>query len=115
MVTFKDISLRNIRVINASPGVTGIHLEGDVVEDVVIDNVDMYGGSAHTRLIGHERTAGNSITNSRHIAAQPPNAAQPPKPRSPRPQRRVDRSRQPGRNDPCWCGSGDKFKKCHGA
>ena len=19
-----------------------------------------------------------------------------------------------GRNDPCWCGSGLKFKKCHG-
>jgi uncharacterized protein len=21
----------------------------------------------------------------------------------------------PGRNEPCWCGSGKKFKKCHGA
>lgn len=21
---------------------------------------------------------------------------------------------KPGRNDPCWCGSGKKFKKCHG-
>jgi uncharacterized protein YecA (UPF0149 family) len=20
----------------------------------------------------------------------------------------------PGRNDPCWCGSGKKFKHCHG-
>ena len=20
----------------------------------------------------------------------------------------------PGRNDPCWCGSGKKFKACHG-
>jgi preprotein translocase subunit SecA len=20
-----------------------------------------------------------------------------------------------GRNDPCWCGSGKKFKFCHGA
>ena len=20
-----------------------------------------------------------------------------------------------GRNDPCWCGSGEKYKKCHGA
>jgi len=20
-----------------------------------------------------------------------------------------------GRNDPCWCGSGKKFKKCHGS
>ncbi|MDP3083303.1 MAG: SEC-C metal-binding domain-containing protein, partial [Rubrivivax sp.] len=28
-------------------------------------------------------------------------------------QRRVDKT--PGRNDPCHCGSGKKFKKCHGA
>ena len=27
----------------------------------------------------------------------------------------VVRAQQPGRNDPCWCGSGKKFKKCHGA
>ena len=25
------------------------------------------------------------------------------------------RTRQIGRNDPCWCGSGKKYKKCHGA
>ncbi len=30
-------------------------------------------------------------------------------------QRRVDENDQIGRNDPCWCGSGKKFKKCHGA
>jgi preprotein translocase subunit SecA len=30
-------------------------------------------------------------------------------------QRVVDSERQVGRNDPCWCGSGKKFKKCHGA
>lgn len=30
-----------------------------------------------------------------------------------RPPRRVEAT--PGRNDPCWCGSGRKFKKCHGA
>jgi preprotein translocase subunit SecA len=30
-------------------------------------------------------------------------------------QRRVDQDHQVGRNDPCWCGSGKKFKKCHGA
>src|SRR3989440_7431641 len=29
--------------------------------------------------------------------------------------RRGDRRDQIGRNDPCWCGSGKKFKKCHGA
>jgi uncharacterized protein len=27
----------------------------------------------------------------------------------------VVKTAEPGRNDPCWCGSGKKFKKCHGA
>jgi preprotein translocase subunit SecA len=33
------------------------------------------------------------------------------------PQEQIVRSEQEkvGRNDPCWCGSGKKFKKCHGA
>ncbi len=26
-----------------------------------------------------------------------------------------DEARDIGRNDPCWCGSGKKYKKCHGA
>jgi preprotein translocase subunit SecA len=30
-------------------------------------------------------------------------------------QRRVASDEQIGRNDPCWCGSGKKFKRCHGA
>ena len=30
-------------------------------------------------------------------------------------QRKLDANEQLGRNDPCWCGSGKKFKKCHGA
>jgi preprotein translocase subunit SecA len=29
--------------------------------------------------------------------------------------RRVSEEEKIGRNDPCWCGSGKKFKKCHGA
>jgi preprotein translocase subunit SecA len=28
--------------------------------------------------------------------------------------RHVDERDRIGRNDPCWCGSGKKFKKCHG-
>jgi preprotein translocase subunit SecA len=30
-------------------------------------------------------------------------------------QRRLEEHDTIGRNDPCWCGSGKKFKKCHGA
>jgi preprotein translocase subunit SecA len=26
-----------------------------------------------------------------------------------------EREKNVGRNDPCWCGSGKKFKRCHGA
>jgi preprotein translocase subunit SecA len=29
--------------------------------------------------------------------------------------RHLSEEEQIGRNDPCWCGSGKKFKKCHGA
>ena len=25
----------------------------------------------------------------------------------------VNKEKKPGRNDPCWCGSGKKYKKCH--
>ena len=27
----------------------------------------------------------------------------------------VRKAPEPGRNDPCYCGSGKKYKKCHGA
>jgi preprotein translocase subunit SecA len=30
-------------------------------------------------------------------------------------QRVTDTEHEVGRNDPCWCGSGKKFKRCHGA
>jgi preprotein translocase subunit SecA len=30
-------------------------------------------------------------------------------------QRVLSEDEQIGRNDPCWCGSGKKYKKCHGA
>jgi hypothetical protein len=29
------------------------------------------------------------------------------------PREPVRRTERPGRNDPCWCGSGAKYKKCH--
>ena len=31
------------------------------------------------------------------------------------PDQPVLKQKTPGRNDPCWCGSGKKYKKCHGA
>ncbi len=39
-----------------------------------------------------------------------------PRPRSATPQQRVVSEHDKlGRNDPCWCGSGKKYKRCHGA
>ena len=42
--------------------------------------------------------------NSDAVAASDPKAA----PRAP-----AGKRKRPGRNDPCWCGSGKKYKKCH--
>ena len=39
----------------------------------------------------------------------------PPKVEGQRPQPAVNRDAKVGRNDPCPCGSGKKYKKCHGA
>ena len=39
----------------------------------------------------------------------------PPKAEGARPQPTVHRDAKVGRNDPCPCGSGKKYKKCHGA
>ena len=30
-----------------------------------------------------------------------------------RPQSRPLPGSEPGRNEPCWCGSGQKYKRCH--
>ena len=34
--------------------------------------------------------------------------------RAQHPQRPIVKDKMPGRNDPCPCGSGKKFKNCHG-
>jgi preprotein translocase subunit SecA len=39
-----------------------------------------------------------------------------PRPRQSSPQQRIASEHEKiGRNDPCWCGSGKKYKRCHGA
>ena len=47
----------------------------------------------------------------------PPPVGSPRSPRMEPVQHQVvkDEERDIGRNDPCWCGSGKKFKRCHGA
>ena len=44
-----------------------------------------------------------------------PMAASTPTAPRPAPAPRTPTGEKIGRNDPCWCGSGEKFKHCHGA
>jgi preprotein translocase subunit SecA len=73
-----------------SPGLGALAYSGGTMDD----QPSAYGGDGY----GVEAGAGGPPD-------QPPVVAQ----------RRVDEHDQIGRNDPCWCGSGKKFKKCHGA
>jgi preprotein translocase subunit SecA len=54
--------------------------------------------------------AGASAAEGHAYASAAPAADLP----APVEQRHVDEN-EPGRNDPCWCGSGKKYKRCHGA
>jgi preprotein translocase subunit SecA len=60
------------------------------------------GGAAETDfgLIG--ANGGNGVPGGGSATAEPVQ------------QRHTDPN-EPGRNDPCWCGSGKKYKRCHGA
>ncbi|MGI8920791.1 MAG: preprotein translocase subunit SecA [Solirubrobacteraceae bacterium] len=60
------------------------------------------GGEAYAGELG----AGGGAGAGQALASEPVAA--------PVEQRRLDESDQIGRNDPCWCGSGKKYKKCHG-
>ena len=63
--------------------------------------------AAETRFQGADAiaAAGGAATA---LAEQPRTAMGAPVPA-------VNEHRDVGRNDPCWCGSGKKFKRCHGA
>jgi preprotein translocase subunit SecA len=61
--------------------------------------------------------AGASTGSATAVAAPPAVGSRSQGPRSqPGPQSQaVNEHKDIGRNDPCWCGSGKKYKKCHGA
>ena len=64
------------------------------------------------RLLLGRRRHGPAQRPGRGRGAGPSDAEPEPAPVQ---QRRVAEVEQIGRNDPCWCGSGKKFKRCHGA
>jgi preprotein translocase subunit SecA len=63
----------------------------------------------HDSVAGAEAIAAAGAVADGAIATEP-------RPRSTSPQQKVSSEREKvGRNDPCWCGSGKKYKRCHGA
>jgi preprotein translocase subunit SecA len=71
------------------------------------------GGGRVTYSGGHSESGAMAMAAA--AGAAPGEEAYADEPPEPVQQRRVEESEQIGRNDPCWCGSGKKYKKCHGA
>jgi preprotein translocase subunit SecA len=69
------------------------------------------GGGNGNLIYEHESTAGSQVIGAAAAGAEGVALAEP----VAAPQRTVSEQEKIGRNDPCWCGSGKKFKRCHGA
>ncbi|HLE99877.1 MAG TPA: preprotein translocase subunit SecA [Gaiellaceae bacterium] len=85
------------------------------VEQPALEPVQAPGGALtyeHETAAGAEAiaAAGGAAT----ALAAPP-VAQPQTSAFPTQRQAVNEHKDIGRNDPCWCGSGKKFKRCHGA
>jgi preprotein translocase subunit SecA len=84
------------------------------VEEPALEPVQARGGTLqyeHETAAGAEAiaAAGGAAT----ALAAPPGPAPPDGSFAQAPA--VNEHKDLGRNDPCWCGSGKKFKRCHGA
>ena len=80
------------------------------VEQPALEPVQAREGSLHYE---HETSAGADVIAAAGGAATA--LAAPPAPASFAQAPAVNEHKDIGRNDPCWCGSGKKFKRCHGA
>jgi preprotein translocase subunit SecA len=84
------------------------------VEQPALEPVEARGGELQYE---HETSAGADAIAAAGTSAATALAAPP----SPQPSgsfaqaQAVNEHKDLGRNDPCWCGSGKKYKKCHGA
>jgi preprotein translocase subunit SecA len=83
------------------------------VEEPALEPMQAAGGELHYE---HETSAGADAIAAAGSAATalaaPPVASSG---RLPVQQQAVNEHKDLGRNDPCWCGSGKKYKRCHGA
>jgi preprotein translocase subunit SecA len=65
------------------------------------------------RSIAEEAAAAAAMPNGEMSTGAVPSAMQTSAPEE-QPIQPVRVEKTPGRNEPCWCGSGKKFKLCHG-
>jgi preprotein translocase subunit SecA len=82
------------------------------VEEPALEPLHARDSSLHYE---HETAAGSDAIAAAGAAtalAAPPAAATSALPTQ---RQAINEHKDIGRNDPCWCGSGKKFKKCHGA
>ncbi len=82
------------------------------IEQPALEPVEARGGELHYEhetAAGAEAIAAAGSGSATALAAPPPSS-----PLAGQPQA-VNEHRDIGRNDPCWCGSGKKYKRCHGA
>jgi preprotein translocase subunit SecA len=80
------------------------------VEEPALEPMQAHDGALHYE---HETTAGADVIAAAGGAATA--LADPPASPSFAQAPVVNEHKDIGRNDPCWCGSGKKFKRCHGA
>jgi preprotein translocase subunit SecA len=82
------------------------------IEQPDLEPVEARGGLhyEHETSAGADNIAAAGTASATAVADPPASSAA-----IPVQQQAINEHRDVGRNDPCWCGSGKKFKKCHGA
>jgi preprotein translocase subunit SecA len=83
------------------------------VEDPGLEPMQAHDGDLqyeHETSAGADAIAAAGAGTATAVAAPPARSSA-----LPTQQQVVNEHKDVGRNDPCWCGSGKKFKKCHGA
>ncbi len=83
------------------------------IEQPALEPMQAHDGDLHYE---HETSAGADAIAAAGTSAATAVATPPARSTAlPVQQQVVNEHKDVGRNDPCWCGSGKKFKKCHGA
>ncbi len=108
----------HLRQVAQQDPLTAWQKEGYVMFEQLLKNID----SDYVRFISHvevvtelaaaDESVDEGLAGARtNASAVAPGAVELPEHRT---ATTSDERPKPGRNDPCWCGSGRKFKQCHG-